>query len=263
MKFTPKNLIVLSLFALIFISCQFISNSFDYKDSSIDFMENVMDGKIENSYNQFALENDAFKNTDKDALKEHLYQFRNDMISQYGKDIEFSFLGATTTFYSTEEQSFPNSTIVNISFENKTDYGIIQFVFDNETHKILNVSPQYAKQPIPSMFVYYALILIGLLVVAINIYAIIKIKKSKLNRKWLKYLAVILLNFPTLYYSINDGFDFKLISFQSFGFGFNYASYYSNLHLTLPIGAIYWLWKLNQQKKIEEYNKYTEELIKD
>jgi len=260
-----KSIYKLFSFILIILtltSCQFISNTNSYTDKSVQFLEHLLDGKIDDSYNQFALENDAFKNTDKDALKEGLYQFRSDLISQYGKEIEFSFLGATKTTYTTQQHQFPNVTVLNIAFENDTDYGRVEFIFDDNTGKILNVTPDYAKLPIPSMTLHYVCIILGLIILAFNIYTIIKVKRSNFKRKWMIYIGIIFLNFPTIIYNTSTGFDYQIFKFQFFGFGIDaFGTYFSNVFLSLPIGAIYWFWKVNQLKKEEEFNQFAEDLI--
>ena len=79
---------------------------------------------------------------------------------------------------------------------------------------------------------------------------IIQIKKSNLKRKWLKYIAILLLNVPTLIYSAVEGFSFKLLNFNLLGFGFSYMGYlFSAITMSVPIAGIYWYWKLNEMKK--------------
>lgn len=264
MKLTLQKFAIILLLALLTTSCQFISNTNKYSENSIQFLEQILDGKIDESYNQFALDNKAFDNVNKELLKEGLYQFRSEMISQYGKNIEFSFLGATKTTYTTQQQQFPNVTVLNIAFENETDYGRVEFIYDDNTGKILNVAPDYAKQPIPSMTLHYLFIIIGFIILAFNIYMIVHIKKSNIKRKWLAYIGIIFLNFPTLIYNTTTGLDFQFFKFQFFGFGIDaLGTYFSNVFLSIPIGAIIWFWKLNQIKKTEAYNQYAEELIND
>lgn len=262
MKFHLKNLSLLLLLFLITNSCQFYSNTKEYKKSAVVFMDNIMNGKIDENIDLFALEHEGMKNMDKNVLNEGLYQFRTDMISQYGKEVEFTFLGANK-HYSTNNNTIPNSTNVNILFQNDKNYGIIKFIYDDNTKKVLNVSPEFSNQPLPSMVLFYAVAIIGLAIPIFNIYVFNMIRKSQLKLKWLKYIALIFLNFPTIKYAPLDGFDFQFFNFQLLGYGFNFTSIFSTLAIALPIGAIYWFWKLKKIQKEQEYNQFAEQLINE
>lgn len=225
-------------------------------------MENIMEGKINQNVNLFALEHEGMKNMDKNVLNDGLYQFRTDMISMYGKDIKFTFLGANK-YYSSNNNTIPNATNVNLLFQNDKNYGIIKFIYDDNSKKVLNVNPEFSNQPLPSMLLFYGVAIVGLLIPIFNIYVLNMIRKSQLKFKWLKYIALILLNFPTIKYSALEGFNFQFFNFQFLGYGFNFMSIFSSVAIALPIGAIYWFWKLKKIKKVQEYNLFAEQLINE
>ena len=224
-------------------------------------MENIKDGKIDNSFNQFAFEHEGLKNIDKEHLKDGLYQLRQSLIASYGTNVKFEFLGANKTINSTANQ-VPNTTILNLLIKNDTHFSTVEFLYDDSSKKILNVNPNFTKYSNPSFVVYYILFVLGLLVVAFNIFVIVKIKKSTMKLKWLKYIAVIFLNFPMISYDLINGFDYKILHFQLLGFSFDsVGTYFSSLGICIPIAAIYWLWKIQKLKKDEEYNRFAEDLI--
>ncbi|MEG0983589.1 hypothetical protein [Algoriella sp.] len=262
MKFYLKNVFLLLILFLITNSCQFYYDTIEYKKSSVEFLNNIMDGKINESVNLFALEHEGLKQMDKNTLNEGLYQFHTDMISQYGKDVKFTFLEARKHF-SNNNNSIPNSTNVNYLFENDKKFGFVKFIYDDNSKKILNVEPEFSNKPLPSMIMFYIILLVGLLIPIFNIYVFNMIRKSQLKRKWLKYIVLIILNFPTIKYFPLEGFDFQFFNFQFLGYGFSYYSIFSNVVIALPIGAIYWFWKLKKLQKEQEYNQFAEQLIED
>ena len=90
-----------------------------------------------------------------------------------------------------------------------------------------------------------------------NIWIIRKIKKSDLKKKWLKYIAVIFLNVPAITYNAVYGLSFSLLSFQIlFGISFSYMGYLSSAWtFGIPLGGLYWLWKLNKKEDVTTENK--------
>jgi len=74
---------------------------------------------------------------------------------------------------------------------------------------------------------------------------------SDLNKKWLKYIAVIFLNVPAITYAAVNGVSFKLLNFQIlFGISFGYMGFLDSYWtFGIPLGGIYWFWKLKQRRK--------------
>lgn len=95
--------------------------------------------------------------------------------------------------------------------------------------------------------------LFGLIAICIpifNIYVIRQIKRSDLNNKWLKYIAVIFLNVPAITYAAVNGLSFKLLNFQIlFGISFGYMGFLNSFwSFGIPLGGLYWFWKLKHRK---------------
>jgi hypothetical protein len=106
------------------------------------------------------------------------------------------------------------------------------------------------KAPIPAMMYFWLFGLFAVCVPMFNIYVIRQIKQSDLKKKWLKYISVIFLNVPAITYAAVSGLSFNLLSFQLlFGISFNYSGYLNSAWtFGLPLGGLYWFWKLRQLK---------------
>jgi len=112
------------------------------------------------------------------------------------------------------------------------------------------------------MIIFWLFGILPLSILLFNIYAIREIKKSTLSKKWLKYLAILFFNVPTITYSAVEGLSYKLLDFQFFfGISFSFMGFLGSVWtFGIPLGGIYWLWKLKQHKINEEFNTETEEL---
>src|SRR5690606_39807244 len=81
-------------------------------------------------------------------------------------------------------------------------------------------------------------------------YVINKIRKSNLSKKWLKYISVVIFNFPTIIYNAITGLGFKIFQFTFLGLGFQATGYLNSVvTIGIPIAGIYWFWKLKDLKK--------------
>ena len=96
---------------------------------------------------------------------------------------------------------------------------------------------------------FWIALILGLGVVAFNIFTIVKVKRSNLDRKWLMYLLIILLNAPYIYTSpekISNGLSIHIL-----GFGLTFAGQYSFVKIGIPIGAFIAWYKMKKQKQKE------------
>lgn len=238
----------LVMFLTLATGCQFVENITTYKGTTKDFVDALVKEDYNKAVTYMALNHESAKHTNLDTLKKGLSIFKTLVTKNFGTDLEYSFGSATKTF-STEAQ--PDITIAQIQFANKNDFGIFEVIFDDQSNKILNINILQANQPIPSMTFFWIFGILALCIPAFNIYMIRLIKKSDLTNKWLKYLAVILLNIPSISYNAVTGLSFKLISFQFlFGIGFGYMGYNNSVWtFGIPLGGLYWFWRLKQRNK--------------
>ena len=248
-----RILILISILSL-FTSCDFVKNSFTYKDTTEGFVEALIEEDYDKSLSFMAIENDAFKNTNIDTLKLGLVNFQNLIVNNFGKELDYKFMTANKTFSTVEGESTPaNTTKAQIQFSNKNEFGVFEILFDDHSNKIINIKTLDIKEKIPNMSMFWLFGILALSVPIFNVWIIRKIKKSNLKKKWLKYLAVIFLNVPAISYSAVYGLSFKLLTFQIlFGISFSYMGYLSSVWtFGIPLGGLYWLWKLNKNENSE------------
>ncbi|RKN78524.1 hypothetical protein [Ulvibacterium marinum] len=245
-KLTKLSLLILTISLL--TSCDFINNAFTYKDTTEGFVEALIEEDYEKSLTYMATEHDGFKNTNLDTLKVGLANFRQLIVKNFGIELDYKFMTANKTFSTVEGESTPpNTTKAQIEFSNDTEFGVFEIIFDDNSNKIYNIQTLDIKEPIPNMMIFWLFGILAICVPVFNIWIIRKIKKSDLKKKWLKYIAVICLNVPAITYSAVNGLSFSLLSFQILlGISFSYMGYLSSAWtFGIPLGGIYWLWKLS------------------
>lgn len=252
---------IIKIFSFFFIltlltSCQFIKDSFTYKDKTEDFVENLMNKDYDNCIAQMALDSEHGKNTNVDSLKLGLEQFRELIERNFGDgNFDYSLMKAEKMRSTVESNSTPpNTTRAYVEFSNKDEVGVFQLLFDDKTKKIININTLEIKQSKPNMFLFWLVGIIPLGVLFFNIYVIRLIHKSTLNKKWLKYIGVIVLNVPTIIYSAASGLSFMLFNFQFLlGVSFSFMGYLGSVwSFGIPLGGLYWFWKLKIKKKNED-----------
>jgi hypothetical protein len=249
-----KKALLLALSASLLTSCDFIKNSFTYKDTAEGFADALIAEDYDKGLSYLATEHVAFQDINMDSLKIGLRNFRGLLVDNFGKELDYKFMTANKTFSTIEGQSTaPNTTLAKIEFANESEFGVFEIVFDDSTNKILRINILEVKEPIPDMTFFWLVGLLAICVPIFNIWVIRKIKKSKVKRKWLKYLGVLIFNVPSFTYNAVHGLSFSLLSFQVlFGIGFSYMGYLGSLWTVgVPLGGLYWLWRLKVRSKKE------------
>lgn len=250
-----KKILLLFLTLTLLSGCEFISNTFEYKDKTEEFVEALLQENYDRCVELFAMEHEMARNTNPDSLKAALGNFRNLVVDNFGSELDYSLMKSEKTWSTVEENNTPpNTTVVLVQFSNDTNFGVFKVLFDDQTKKILNINTLDVKEPIPNMTLFWLFGLIVICVPIFNIYVIRLIKKSTLKKKWLKYIAVVVFNVPAITYSAVGGFSFSLLSFQILlGMSFNYMGYLNSAWaLGIPLGGLYWLWKIKTRKPNED-----------
>ncbi|SHG63789.1 hypothetical protein SAMN04488109_1183 [Chryseolinea serpens] len=245
-----RRVFILPLFAFVFSSCDFIKNAFEYTDTTEAFVNCLLHENYDKSLEYMALEHEMAKNTNLDSLKAGLVKFRDVVAGNLGTELRYSLVSTEKKFSTNASENMPpHTTLAFVQLANKERFGVVEVLFDDASKKILNIRTLGAPSAIPNMIPFWAIVLLALTIPAFNIYMIVQIKRSTLNRKWLKYLAVIFLNAPTITYSAVSIVSFKLLYFQ-FLLGISlYTMGYSGsiVSVGIPLGGLYWLWKLKHQ----------------
>jgi hypothetical protein len=254
---------ILLLAISLFLSCDFVKDTFSFEDKTKEFVETLMNKDYEKCVSQMALESEMGKNTNIDNLKMGLDKFRNIVERNYGNKFEYSLMKSEKKRSTIEsENTPPNTTLAFIEFSNGKEFGVFQVLFDDNSKKIININTLDVKAAIPNMSLFWLFGILPLCVLFFNIYVLREIKKSTLSKKRLKYLAVFFFNAPTISYAALEGLSFKLLNFQFlFGVGCSFMGYLGSVwSFGIPIGGIYWLWKLKQHRIDEEFNTEMNEL---
>lgn len=255
-----KKIVLTILVLSLLSSCEFIKNTFTYKEKTKDFIEIILNEDYDKAVEHFAIEHEMFRNTDITELKNSLPNFREHLIKNFGRDYEYTFMKSEKKFSTREEENTPpNTTVALIQFSNGKEFGVFKVLFDDKSGKIININTLDIKQQIPSMIFFWIFGLLALCVPIFNIYVIRQVKRSDLKKKWLKYIAIIFLNIPTITYAAVSGFSFNLLSFQillgvSFGYMGFLLSYWS---FGIPLGGLYWFWRIKHRKNIVTDNEIT------
>lgn len=246
-----KQIVLTILTVSMLTSCSFVSNYFKYRDTTKELVNDILKKDYDNAVKLFALEHPSFAGTSADTLKARLPVFRDILVNNFGEHLDFTMMTAEKKWSTEEEESTPpNTTVVLMQFANDKEFGILKVWFDDNSKKVVFIKTLEVKQPIPSMTIFWLFGLLAMCVPVFNIYVIRQIKRSDLNKKWLKYIAVIFLNVPAITYAAVNGFSIDFLSFQILlGVSFSYMGYLSSAWtFGLPLGGLYWFWKLRQPK---------------
>lgn len=244
--------VITALLAIGLLSgCTFIGNTFKYRDTTKEFVESLLQKDYNKCVSLMAMDNPIAANTNLDTLKMGLANFRDIIVNNFGDKLDYSFMSSEKKWSTnTGESTPPNTTRVLMQFANDKEFGVFQVLFDDNSRKILNIKTLDVKAPIPKMVGFWLFGLLALCVPAFNIYMIVRIKRSQYRKKWLKYLAVIILNVPAITYNAVNGLSLQLLSFQIlFGISFQYMGYLNSAWtFGIPLGGLYLLWQLKNGK---------------
>ncbi len=247
-----KKILAIVFSLSILISCDFISNTLTYENTTQSFIDTLLKEEYDKSLEFMSLENEAFNKSNVDSLKLGLATFRKIIDSNFGDELNYKFITANKTFSTVEgESTAPNTTKAQVEFSNNQEFGVLEITFDDSNNKILYIRTLDIKEKIPNMTLFWAFGILALFIPIFNIWVIRKIKKSDLQKKWIKYITVIFLNVPAVSFSAINGLSVSLLSFQIlFGISFSYMGYLNSIwSFGLPLGGIYWLWKLHKKGK--------------
>ena len=246
--------ILLAILTVMFLAgCNFIGNSSKYKNTATEFVDALIREDYNKSIELMATKHEMAKNTNVDTLKMALANVRNVIVENWGTELEYSLMKSEKKFsVMGANNTPPNTTVVQIEFKNKKEFGGVRFLFDDNSKKILNVNILDIKLPNPTMTYFWLFGLLAICVPVFNICVIRQIWRSDLKRKWLKYIAVIFLNVPAIMYFAVNGLSFKLLKFQLLGIGFGYMGYLNSYWaFGIPLGGLYWFWRIRRKRNKE------------
>jgi hypothetical protein len=239
-----KLIIPVILFVILLGGCSFIGNVFKYKDTTREFCEAL----IHEDYNKCTslMDLQGVNSQYVDTIKKSLRLVHESIVQNFGDKLDYSFETAQKTFSTNSTGTAPGQTVFRMQISNKKKFGEVQVIFNDKSQKIFNFNVLDVKAKIPDMTLFWLFGILPLCVLAFNIYMIVLVKRSNVKRKWLKYLAIILLNVPTIGYNAVSGIFFKMLSIQFlFGVTFAYTGYLNSVWaLGIPVGSLFVLFML-------------------
>lgn len=235
------------IFFLFFsVLCLCSCNSLN-KEKSIEITQNVAEGNYDAVLNE--LDESVFRAIGKDSLKTILTKMAQQIKLNVGDDLDYTFLkGEKRVSFSSNQTNNYFYTETMISGEDKCYTAKIEYNPTTNKPISIQLSEPY-ENPYTASFWWIAAIF-GIGVMAFNIFTIVKVKKSKLDRKWLMYLLIILLNTPYIS-SSPEKISAGISIIHILGFGYAFMGKYSFVKIGIPIGAFIAWYKMKKQKQKE------------
>lgn len=270
-KFAPANyiimrknlLIVFALFAVTLLSsCDYYRDNFQYSAIAKHYMNALMQQDYDKSISYMQASTEHLSKGQLDTMKAGMAIFRTSIIKQFGEDkLDYSFMQVVKG-HNSVMQDIPNTTTILLQFSNDKDLGVLQVLFSTKTDKMLNIKSLNIKQPIPDMSSFWLFGVLALCIPLFNIYMIIRVKRSDMTKKWVKYIAIAFFNFPAVGYAQIVGLFFKTDMFRQvfFGISLRIMGYPGSAWIFgIPLGALYILWQL----KSGNYKKAEKKAVSD
>ena len=241
---------------LILVSgCSFLNSTSEGYDNAVSQVNAIANGDFDEAISYFDI--DMSDTAQVNQLKRAVPNIQNAITENFGSDFDLSFAKSDKKFsFSTETESVIEPLKIKIQIKSSTHFGIIEATINEQNNKIQYINLLNYKKEIPSYLLLYLAGLIALGVVAANIMAINRIRKSELKRKWLRILGVLIFNIPAVTLTalghLSLDFSFQML----FGVGFS-ATGIDETFVTfgIPIGSIVTFILVKRNKSKEDNNK--------
>lgn len=244
---TAISFFTVTMFCLLLSSCGFIASVSDMSEKTEQFAESIMQRQYEITIGLMDIDPATLSPALHDTLVAQMVMLHNKIANSFGEQLEYKLIDGERTFGKDKTVSTaPNTTRVYMQMSNGESFGMVTAVFNNDTKKVITFNLLDIKSPVPNMGIFWLFAILGILIPVFNIYVIIKVYKSDMSKKWLRYLAIVILNVPTISYYAVSGFKFTFLNFQILlGYSFNTGGYLSSfVSVGLPIGSLIIWWML-------------------
>ena len=127
-----KYTFLITLILVTFNRCNFIKNTFTYKDKTAQLVEALINEDYNKVIDCFAMQHDMAKNINIDTMKIGLSNFRQIITENFGTELSYKFM-KSEKIRSTikEENTPPNTTVSMIEFSNHKEFGVFKVLFDD------------------------------------------------------------------------------------------------------------------------------------
>jgi hypothetical protein len=243
-QFSVKRLSVLFTCLAIFLSCVNSKAQNGTLEVSKAFVENVIKGNKDAALSLVAIESIV----EKDSIIEMLNGMQYRVMSDFGRDVSIKPLGYNEVIFlfGSEKVRRANKGKKSsyIQIEDRSRFSVFQITI-NEDNKVVSFGMLNQIYTKPTSRLWLVGILTMLCILAFNVYVIIKVYRSNVVRRWLKYLMIILLNLPVFGYNALSGFFFKFLGLNLLGVSAGWTNYFNTYwSIGVPIGSIIVLWRL-------------------
>lgn len=265
-----KYVFMFVLVSAILSGCGMKQSLGEVQNTSVAFVEHMVKGDYEQLFTQINWDQEGLV---KDSVIDYFDVLRYRVQSDFGRDLQYKALGYKQnqliwTSNPDARQEFGGKPGVKYSYVQISDpfrFSVFQLGLD-ANNKVLSINMANDIYPIPDSTRFWSIgILLLVIVLAFNIFVLVRVYKSDVTRKWLKYLIVVLVNIPAIGSKLMGGWFFKMFSFQLMGIGFAAHSYLDAYWVIgLPLGAIIVFWKLrNNLYRTQEDDSFYEEAARD
>lgn len=260
-KYNPmRKLVLLFLIAFCIVGC----SSFN-KEKSIQIAKYIVEG----DYEKVMEESDdlVFQQMSRYTFTIGLQSMHDLIQTGLGSEVEYTFIQSEKK-YRIQKGKEPNIednhdvTIIMLSNGNKST--MLTLFYNRETGKPYYFHVDDVREC--DMTRFWILSSLGLLVIAFIIFTIVKVKRSDMKKKWVKYLLALFLNLPFLVITTAGVQLFIGIGISFLGVAFSYFGPDSYTKIAFPLGSIivlYLLKKHNKKKEAAEPVVITEDAQKE
>lgn len=241
--------IVLLLIIFSFSGCNFTESYFSSKRKSLEFVNTFLSEDFAKCTELMSLE--LYPGMTKDSMQSLLRSRKRELDLTFGKNIKSTFISnimdtdSNRIFYPSITHQLGLVQIANDHF-----YGHLEIGFDNTNGKVDTMELIF-KKLMPDHTLFYLFVFFAVITFLVKIFAIWKVMKSELSKKWVLVIAILVLNFPAIIYTFKDGLYLDTITFISslpYNFWRNFDIDNRGIGVALPLGALLVLYKLYYKK---------------
>lgn len=251
-----RKLVLLFLIAFCIVGC----SSFN-KEKSIQIAKYIVEG----DYEKVMEESDdlVFQQMSRYTFTIGLQSMHDLIQTGLGSEVEYTFIQSEKK-YRIQKGKEPNIednhdvTIIMLSNGNKST--MLTLFYNRETGKPYYFHVDDVREC--DMTRFWILSSLGLLVIAFIIYTIVRVKKSDMKKKWVKYILAVVVNIPLflvtpvgvkpfLFLVTSSGVKLSL-GLSIMGVGFEYLGPDSYTKIAFPLGSIIVLYLLRKHNKKKE-----------
>lgn len=248
------------IFLLLLVIFSLVGCSFFNKEKSIQLAKCIVEGE----YEKVIEESDdlIFQQMSRDSLIMGLKTMHDFIQMNLGSEVEYTFIHSERNYKSQMGKGFTGEnmdlTVIMLSNGNKSS--MLSLLYNRETGKAVYFKVGEAREV--DMSFYWILSSLALLVVAFIIYTIVRVKKSDMKKKWVKYILAVVVNIPLfmvtpvgvkpfLFLVTSSGVKLSL-GVSIMGVGFEYLGPDSYTKIAFPLGSIIVLYLLRKHNKKKE-----------